>query len=304
MRILHLLNWKLDDVDKILDIVKFQNFDAIQINPIQPLKEDGLDNWWLAYQPCGFSIGNQYGSKEDLKKLCDDAHSRDILIFSDVICTHVAGKNDGRLEPHEKVDSKLVDNKYFWREKKYITDWDSRYQAVNYCAGLPSFDLSNWDLQNIITDFLNELIDCGVDGFRFDSAKSIKTPVEGSDFFPRVLGHLKKDVYSYGEVIFASEELISLYSDYLDVLTNTWSRNKDSVVVFSESHDSYYEFGYTKNRTSREITNDYRLLSHNYPKTIYYARSFDPEWMSSEVRDVNVNEKTDNLVYVKKRAMY
>ena len=70
MRILHLLNWRLKDVLKVLDKVKEQGFQAIQINPLQPLKEDGFDNWWLSYQPCGFSIGNQYGSKDDLKYSC------------------------------------------------------------------------------------------------------------------------------------------------------------------------------------------------------------------------------------------
>ncbi|MCI8569288.1 MAG: hypothetical protein HFJ11_04800 [Bacilli bacterium] len=45
MRILHLLNWRLEDVLKVLDKVKEQGFQAIQINPLQPLKEDGFDNW-------------------------------------------------------------------------------------------------------------------------------------------------------------------------------------------------------------------------------------------------------------------
>lgn len=299
MRILHLLNWKLYDVEKVLDEVASQGFQAIQINPLQPLKEDNFDNWWLSYQPCAFKIGNQYGSKEDLINLCQEAHKRNISIYADVICTHVAGTNDGNLVPHEKVDKELVNNPYFWREKKRVTNWDSRYETVNYCAGLPSFNLQNWDLQNIIIKFLNELIDCGVDGFRFDSAKSIKTAKEGCDFFPRVLGNLKKPVYNYGEVIFADEELISLYADYIDVLTNTWSRNKDHVVVFPESHDSFYEFGYTKDKSSQEITKDYKVIVHNYPNTIYFARSFDDEWKSKEVKASHNNENDNNFTKTK-----
>lgn len=299
MRILHLLSWRLNDVVEVLDDVKEQGFDAIQINPVQPLKEDNFDNWWLSYQPCGFTIGNQYGSKEDLKALCLEAHKKGVAIYADVICTHVAGSDDGSLKPHEKVDGKLIENPYFWREQRLISDWESRYEVVNYCAGLPSFDLQNWDLQNIIIDFLNELIDCGVDGFRFDSAKSIKTQREGCDFFPRVLGSLKKATYNYGEVIFASEDLISLYAEHIDVLTNTWSRNKDNVVIFSESHDSYYEFGYTKDKTSEEITKDYKNLVHIYPKTIYFARSFDDEWKSQGIRDAHGIKNDNNFQYRK-----
>jgi len=287
LRILHLLNWKLSDIVGVLDEVANQGFQAIQINPLQPLKEDGFEHWWMSYQPCGFSIGNQYGSIAELKFLCDEAHKRGVLIFADVICTHVAGKNNGELEPHEKVDQELVSNPSFWREKRQISNWESRYEVVNYCAGLPSFNLENHELQDKIIGFLNEMIALGVDGFRFDSAKSIRTPREGGDFFPRVLGSLEREIYPYGEVIFAGEELISLYADYLDVLTNTWSSNRDHVVVFSESHDSYYEFGYTKNKTSREITNDYRNLVQHYPNTLYFARSFDNEWRSPEMKDAH-----------------
>lgn len=289
LRILQLLNWPLEEVGRQAKVIRSQGFDAVQLNPVQPLKEDHFDAWWLSYQPCGFNIGNQYGSKEALIETSKRLHDEDLLVFPDVICTHVAGVNDGNLVPHSKVDPKLANNPYFWREAKRINNWDSRYEAVNYCAGLPSFDLQNWDLQNIIIDFLNELIDCGADGFRFDSAKSIKTPQEGCDFFPRVLGSLKKNVYNYGEVIFADEELISLYAEYLDVLTNTWSRNRDHVVAFSESHDSYYEFGYTCNKTSREVTQDYSHVISEFPKSIYFTRSFDDEWKSEEVRRIHMD---------------
>ena len=297
MRILHLLGWKITDVDKVLELVKNQNFDAIQINPLQPLKEDGFEQWWMSYQPCGLSIGNQYGSKEDFKQMAKHAHELGLLVYPDVIFTHTAGKNTGELEPHEKVDKELWDNPYIWREKKRITNWDSRFEVTNFCAGLPTFDLRNYDLQEKIIGFLNEYIDLGADGFRFDSAKSIRTPREGCDFLPRMIERLDRhDIYNYGEVIFADEELISMYADYFDVLTNTWSRNKDHVVVFSESHDSYYEFGYTKDKSSKEITKDYGGLVENYPNTLYYARSFDPEWTSNEVKEINTKAKQKVLV--------
>ena len=75
MRILHLFNWHLNDINKVLEEVSNQGFDAIQINPIQPLKEDGYDHWWMSYQPCDFSIGNQYGTKEELINLCNNARN-------------------------------------------------------------------------------------------------------------------------------------------------------------------------------------------------------------------------------------
>ena len=69
MRILHLFNWPLRDINYHLDKIASQNFNAIQINPIQPLKEDGYKEWWMSYQPCAFKIGNIYGSEKYLLML-------------------------------------------------------------------------------------------------------------------------------------------------------------------------------------------------------------------------------------------
>jgi len=45
MRIVQCFNWRLIDIIPNLRLIKEQEFDAVQINPIQPLKEDGLKEW-------------------------------------------------------------------------------------------------------------------------------------------------------------------------------------------------------------------------------------------------------------------
>lgn len=288
MRILQCLNWQLDSVAEVAPIIREQGFQAVQVGPLQPLKEDGYEHWWMSYQPCALTIGNQYGSRDDFIRLCDILHNEGLLVFPDVVCTHVAGAVDGTLSPHEKVDHKLTENPKFWREAKFIDNWDDRFQVIHYCVGLPTFDLSNTELQDYVICFLNDLISCGADGFRFDSAKSIPTPSEGCNFFPRVLSNLNSNhLFNYGEVIFADESLISMYTDYLDVLTNTWSECKDNVVLFSESHDSFLGLGYTRDKSSREVTLDYAHVVDNFPKTIYYARPFDDEWKSSAIKEIH-----------------
>ena len=288
MRILQCLNWQLDSVAEVAPIIREQGFQAVQVGPLQPLKEDEYEHWWMSYQPCALTIGNQYGSRDDFIRLCDILHNEGLLVFPDVVCTHVAGAVDGTLSPHEKVDHKLTENPKFWREAKFIDNWDDRFQVIHYCAGLPTFDLSNTELQDYVICFLNDLISCGADGFRFDSAKSIPTPSEGCNFFPRVLSNLNSNhLFNYGEVIFADESLISMYTDYLDVLTNTWSECKDNVVLFSESHDSFLGLGYTRDKSSREVTLDYAHVVDNFPKTIYYARPFDDEWKSSSIKEIH-----------------
>ncbi|MDD2434755.1 MAG: alpha-amylase family glycosyl hydrolase [Bacilli bacterium] len=289
MRILHLLNWKLNDIINELEQINNQGFNAVQINPIQPLKEDNYSNWWLSYQPCGFRIGNQYGSKEDLIRLCECANNYNIRIIADVICNHMAGSNDNQIKPHDQVDEILKNNPQFWKEPKNIDDWDNRYQVINYCIGnLPGLQLQNHDLQNIIINFLNELIDCGVSGFRFDAAKSIALPQENCDFWTRVIYHLKKyDIFLYGEVIFADQELLYNYSRYINITTNSDYNDKSLKVAYIENHDSYFEFKYTMHKSPDDINNEYRYLTEEYVHTLYYARPYSDAWKNDIVKKAN-----------------
>lgn len=285
-----MFNWDLNTVNDNLRLIKYQNFDAIQINPIQPLKEDGKNLWWLSYQPCGFRIGNQYGSKEDLIDLCRNAKKYDLKIIGDVICNHTAGANDGSLNQSDKVDRVLMDNPRFWKEKKNITNWDDRNQVISLCMGLPGLNQANYDLQDITSSFLNEMIDCGVDGFRFDAAKNIALPNENCDFWPRVIYCLKKyGIFLYGELIFESEDRALEYTKYIKILTSACYNKikKDNIINFVESHDSYYDFKYTTNMDSKTISSIYSVQTHIYPNTLYFVRPFDDEWKSSIVREAN-----------------
>ncbi len=303
MRILQCLNWDIKDIEKQLDEIAEQGFDTIQIGPVQPLKEDTKDNWWLQYQPCGFSIGNQYGTKEDLRNLCQRAMIYNIKVVVDVVFTHMAeGKK--AMEPHERVDKSLVNNKYIWREKKSLlspADYDDRYRVTHHCAGnLPGLNMYNWDLQDKVGDFLNELMECGVSGFRVDSGKSIPLPTDefddkslpdsrGCDFFPRIWDKIKdKEPILYIEVLNVSSNLLKDYSKYGFVLTEMAydDVDQDKIVAFAESHDQYFNWRHNviSPISDGEITRNYAVKVKFYDNTLYYARPFSNEWKSQEIK--------------------
>ena len=302
MRILHMFNWDLKDIIKEVESIKAQGFDAIQINPIQPLKEDNKDNWWLSYQPCGFNIGNQYGTRQDLINLCNACNYFDIKVIADVICNHVAGDIDGSLNAHQSVDANIKNNEWFFKEKKQIQNWDDRYQVTEWCMGLPSLNLDNYDLQDIVFVFLVDLVNCGVSGFRFDAAKCMKLPNEGSDFLQKVKNMSDYlNLYNYGEVINEHDHLIDQYSQYFKVATDNYNGHyKDNIVSYVESHDCYLEFGYTKNKPSSLINHEYYNLTNEYGNTLYYARPFDNAWKDEIVRKANYVNKKHHVMVLKR----
>lgn len=290
MKIVHLFNYRLNDID--VQKVKEQGFEAIQISPIQPCKEG--NEWWKLYQPYDFSIGNKLGSKEDLINLCTRAEETGIKIIADVVLNHVAGRDSGEIEPHEKVNEKLLREGYL-KDKNCIYNWEDRWEVTHKSVGLPTLNTYNYDIQLMATNFLNELIDCGIGGFRFDSAKNIALPEEDCSYWINVLNGLKrKNLFNYAEVINASNKLIEEYQKYINVLTNGSSWDKEKLVVFPFSHDTDLEFGYTKNMNDSICVEEYKVLAELFPHVIFYARPFNMCWQSEEIKKINMRCKDGN----------
>ena len=322
--ILQMFQQKLSEIIEQLDIVKQQNFDYIQITPLQPTKEF---NWefWNVYQPISFKkIGNQYcEDKNEFKKLCDEAHKRGIKIIVDVVFGHVASKNNCYYAPNEQVDEELK-NKYFYKTKEKVRNWEDRWQCTNLNYGLACLDWKNYDLQDIEVDFLKRLVDLGADGFRLDALKHCSTE-EDNHFFTRVISEIKKyksDLLIYGEVIFTQHNVIDEYiSKGINVLTTNGATDRSKLVTFIDSHDMLYEFKITKNYTKEIICNEWKVLIND--KTIryniFYVRpsreyldkyfgikegripyegpdsfkidTFDETWKSEEIRIINLEGK-------------
>lgn len=303
MRIMHCFNWRLQDIIPEIQRIKSQGFDAIQINPIQRLKEDGLSEWWMSYQPVGFDIGNYFGTKADLINLCKACEEAGLLVFADVVINHVGAKEAGSLEPHPRVAQELRDNPNYWKVKRNVTDWKNRYEVIHCCMGLPGFNVYNQEIEDRIVNFLNELIDCGVMGFRFDAAKSIGLPSEGYRFWPNLIYRLKKyGLFLYGEIIFEeNRRILDEYSEYMNILGNYDCSDHSKMVKYAESHDTYLsdgQLGYTKNTPSKEILRSYCALANNYEHTMFYVRPWDNTWQNEEIKRAHTKKRAKE--YIKK----
>lgn len=293
-RILSLFDCPLKDVKRLLPIISSQGFNAVQVSPLQKCKTEDEYHWWLLYQPLGFEIGNNIGTKEELYDLCMEARRYSINIIVDAVINHVANKSDYEpLEPHHDVDKEIIFNSECFKEKKQVYNWDDRYQVTNYCMGLPGLNPNSKIVEHKIVGMLNEYIDLGVNGFRFDAAKSIALPEEGCNFFPDITYSMKRWLpLIYGEVLFANNELIEKYARYMRVLTNSDCNDRNKIIKFVENKDSFLskDLGYTKNWSKEKVTSDYFNLNMYYPNTLYYARNYTDdwyEWQSREVKEAN-----------------
>lgn len=288
---IHFFQWKLQDIKTEIPIVAKQRFTHILITPVQPNKFTylGLGNtpWWGYYQPIDFSIGNQLGTKDDFIELCEEAHKYGINIVVDVVMNHCAcGGNGVSIDP--QVNPDLIP--YLTKFEK-VKNWEDRWEITHKSIGLPGYDLTNNNLQKIIRSFLEELIECGADGFRIDAAKHMLLPSEGSDFFPNVFGDLcgkdNKKLFNMAEVIFSPDYIISQYCEFFNVITNSICPNlRDKLIVYPFNHDTDNEFKYTSKMNDDMCINEYRIMNW-YKNVFWYVRPFNDTWMRPEIREIN-----------------
>lgn len=282
-RVIHMYNWKSNEIKKRVPKIAEQGFTSIQIPTVQPFKNSYMDAWYWQYQPLSFDIGNEFGSKEELISLCNKAHEYGLKIIVDVILTHMAGDDYGNIAPHPRVDRKLVEAD-IWKSFDRIYNWDDRYEVITKSHGMPTIQLAKPKAQEFALDFINRLKQCGVDGLRLDSGKSIALPEEGNDFLTK----LPKDMFIYAEVIFESKELIDKYCQYVNVLTSSYGSNRNNMVTFIDSHDLQNEFKVTAHYTDDMIKREYDVLCRNFPNTLFYVRPFSNVWESEEVKMANL----------------
>lgn len=282
-RVIHCFNWNLKYVEEQLIMIKEQGFTAIQLSPMQDHKKG--NEWWKRYQPTNFKIGNDLGSKEDLIRLCNKANGLGLKIIVDVVGNNVAGLDNGEIYPHEDVKIPL---EYFKPFKK-VEGWEDRQDYITNSIGIPCLNTRLHEVQELIFNYIDELISCGVKGVRMDASKHIALPSEGSDFWINFKDRFgNKDMFNYGEVIFEKQNIIDEYTQYINVLTNMshWDRNK--IVTFAFSHDSDETFFYTKHMNDDMCINEYKIVCENFPNSVWYCRPFNNTWIDKRVKEANL----------------
>ena len=336
MRIIHFLNCNIKSIINYLEYIKNQNFDTIQINSVQPFIKDEENYWWATYQPLDFTIGNKFGNKEDLINLCKEAKELGINVVVDVITNHLANDGNGRETiPNESINPALRNNNKIFKKHTKVNQFTSYEDIIKGSIGLPGLDLTNKEIQDIILNFLDELKNCGVKGFRFDAAKHIGLPSDGVDYFKRVKQFLNEnDLFAYGEFLdgpnITNELTETIYNKknelagLMYILTEDDSLVDDpsKKVTFVESHDSYLnDFGTTKDEKSEDIIKKYAELTKKYHNTVYYVRDLtkgqptkesnrilfaDNSWITSDIikkANLNIGNELKNNETIQKEKL-
>ena len=282
--ILHCFDWKYNDIKAELANIAEAGFTTVQTSPVQT--PDPLGQWYGLYLPLAFQCtSGPLGSKSELHALCSEADNYGVKIICDVVANHFSGD-------HTNIQGDLKDGQY-WRNNGEVPDdkWDNRWWIVNGDIGMQDLVTENSYVQQVVKNYLNDLISIGVDGFRFDAAKHIGLPSEGDNFWKTVNS---VNAYAYGEILDKpagnsgddyNKSLMNEYAQYIGVTDSVFSGTvmggirdgqvkedtaywanmgvpTDKIVYWAESHDTFSnDGGWTKYIDQNKVDRAYAVVA-------------------------------------------
>ncbi len=244
--ILHAWSWNFPEMARSMKEIKDAGFTMIQTSPVQQcyspegsgkkiFDENVTEgNWYYYYQPTDWKIGNSIlGSRDQMKAMMDSAAKYDIKVIVDVLPNHTAFDIDAVSDDFYKAVGGR-DKMFHSNGLKSIKDYNDRLQCTLWgSGGLPDVNTENPDFQKYYMQFVNELLEMGVRGFRYDTAKHIgvhSDPVDAAsgvkenDFWDVATGRKAvkgvrlavpyDSLFVYGEVLQDKNVPEKEYADY------------------------------------------------------------------------------------------
>lgn len=269
--ILHAFCWSFDTIRENMADIAAAGYTAVQTSPasacyskynaMKLLGQDkvGYDGhegaWWWQYQPTELVINNyQLGGEKEYRKMCEEAHEYGVKIITDIVANHTTSQKDenGNYAVSQNYIDAVggYDKLYHTKGLTDRTNKSVRDQVINYRnGGLPDINTENPYYQAYLLKYLNTLIDCGCDGFRFDMALNIGLPsdedsaasssnynfwkiVTGQESVQDVNGDVVtldtngKTLFYYGEILGTdSSYKLSEYGQYIKITNSNYGSN-------------------------------------------------------------------------------
>ena len=182
--ILHVWSWNFPTIAENMKQIADAGFTMLQTSPVNAcfspeggnvkILDDEEGNWYHYYQPTDWTIGNNIvGTEEEMKAMLDSAKKYDIRVLVDVLPNHTAFNIDLVTDEfYEAVGGR--DKMFHSKGLEGIQDYNDRTQCTHQgVGGLPDVNTENPLFQKYYMGFVNKLVNMGVRGFRYDTAKHI-----------------------------------------------------------------------------------------------------------------------------------
>lgn len=255
--ILHAWSWSFDTIAANMADIAAAGYDFVQTSPANScyVGENGgkalfsqpgdevTGKWYYYYQPIDWKIGNYLlGDRNSFKAMCDSARAYGVKVIVDVLPNHTAIDRSA-VTPELIAAAGGSDKLYHANGLTPITQWNDRMECTTgEMGGLPDVNTENPDFQYYYMQYVNDLINLGARGFRYDTAKHIGLPSDPLDpaveaagltnnFWPVATGMeavkglsmlMPDSIFIYGEVLQDKNVKELEYSEYVDLTASSY----------------------------------------------------------------------------------
>ncbi|XP_077978331.1 alpha-amylase 2-like [Glandiceps talaboti] len=186
--LIQLFEWKWSDVAKECEnFLDRWEYGGVQVSPPNEHRETPGRPWWERYQPVGYQLVSRSGDRNAFIDMVNRCNDKGVNIYTDVVLNHMVV--DGVLSGYG-IAGTWYDTTFGGRtfpavpyadhdfnddicNKSIQNMWDPSEVRNCRLVGLVDLKLSRSHVRNKLINFMNDLIDIGVAGFRIDVSKYV-----------------------------------------------------------------------------------------------------------------------------------
>ncbi|XP_070566975.1 alpha-amylase 1-like [Ptychodera flava] len=310
--IVHLFEWKWNDIaSECENYLSGAGYGAVQVSPPNEHREiwDPFRPWWERYQPVSYKLTSRSGNEDEFRSMIRRCNAVGVRIYADVVINHMTGGGSGYGTAGTSYDTDTRSFPGVPYSDSDFNDWRCNGDVHNHqdaievrncrLTGLLDLDQGKSWVRSKIVDYMNNLIDIGVAGFRVDACKhmwpgDLKPIFNGLKDLPSAHFGPGARAFIYQEVIDQGGEPIKA-TEYTDMgyvtefkygleLGNCFHGNNhlkwlsnfgepwgllasDSALAFTDNHDNQRGHG-----------GGGHILTHKEPKQYKMANAFMLAW--------------------------
>merc|ERR1712029_1021696 len=186
--IVHLFEWSWDSIARECEeVLGPKGFCGVQISP--PMEHIQGGQWWTRYQPVSYKLESRSGNRDQFISMVNRCNNAGVNVIADLVLNHMTGHGASGTGTGGSSFNGYND---FHQPYCEINNYQNPDEVRNcYLVSLNDLNGGSDYVRGKIADYINDLVNIGVKGFRVDASKhmwpgdleAIQSRVQGDPFF-------------------------------------------------------------------------------------------------------------------------
>ncbi|QJR81546.1 alpha-amylase [Alteromonas pelagimontana] len=168
----HLFEWNWQDVATECETyLGPKGYAAVQVSP--PNEHLNVPQWWARYQPVSYVLNSRGGNRAQFVDMVERCDAAGVDIYVDAVVNHMAAGSGTGTSGNTFANKQYpIYSPQDFHSTCEVVDYTNRWEVQNCeLVGLADLNTASEYVQSTIANYLNDLVNIGVAGFRLDASK-------------------------------------------------------------------------------------------------------------------------------------